>query len=94
LTANDEGRIAGTWHFLSHWIRGAGLKQGAFRGRGLSCEGQSPVNPDFRGRENNQLFWGLKSQFLGYLAISALVSLIVYLAENDAIGIESTLAIM
>jgi hypothetical protein len=49
---------------------------------------------DFRGRENNQPFWGRKLRFLGYLAILALGSLIVYLAGNDASGIKSTLSVM
>jgi hypothetical protein len=44
-------------------------------------------NPDFHGRENNQPFWGRKPRFLGDLAISALGSLIVYLAKNGSSGI-------
>jgi hypothetical protein len=52
----------------------------------------SPLNADFHGPENNQPFWGRKPRFLGDFAISALGSLIVYLAENDSIGIISTLA--
>jgi hypothetical protein len=38
------------------------------------------LNADFHGRENNQPFWGRKPRFLGDVAISALGSLIVYLA--------------
>jgi hypothetical protein len=56
--------------------------------------GKRPKNADFRGQENNQSFWGRKPRFLGDLAISALGSLIVYLARNDSIGILSTLAVL
>jgi hypothetical protein len=49
---------------------------------------------DFRGRENNQPFWSRKPRFLGEFAISALESLIVYPAQNDSIGIKSTLAVL
>jgi hypothetical protein len=52
------------------------------------------LNPDFRGRENNQGFWGRKPRFLRDLAISALGSLIVYPARIDTIGIKSTLAFL
>jgi hypothetical protein len=52
------------------------------------------MNADFRGRENNQSFWGQKPRFLGDLAISTLGSLIVYLARNDSVGILSTLAVL
>ena len=50
-------------------------------------------NADFRGRENNQAFWGRKPRFLGDLAISALGSLIVYPARSDSTAMKSTLAI-
>jgi hypothetical protein len=50
-------------------------------------------NADFHGRENNQLFWTWKPRFLGEFAISVLESLIVYPAQNDSIGIKSTLAV-
>jgi hypothetical protein len=52
-----------------------------------------PVNADFHGRENNQPFWSWKPRFLGKFAISALESLIVYPAQDDSIGIKSTLAV-
>jgi hypothetical protein len=54
----------------------------------------SPFNPDFRGWENNQAFWGQKLRLLRDLTISALRSLIVYPARNDTIGLNSTLAFL
>ncbi len=45
---------------------------------GLNLPPAPMINADFRGRENNQSFWGRRPRFLGDLAISMLGSLIVY----------------
>ncbi len=47
---------------------------------------------DFRGRENNQSFRGWKPRFFGDLAVTARQLLIIFQAENDLIGIVSTLS--
>jgi hypothetical protein len=66
----------------------------AIRSRVTAFHAPSTLNPDFRGRENNQAFWGRKPRFLRALAISALGSLIVNPDGNDTIGIKSTLALL
>jgi hypothetical protein len=52
----------------------------------------SAINADFRGRENNQSFRGWKPRFFGDLAVTARQLLIIFQAENDLIGIVSTLS--
>src|ERR1035441_2317490 len=58
------------------------------------CGRGQALNADFHGRENNQSFRGRKPRFLRDLSISALGSLIVYLARNDSIGRVSTVAVL
>jgi hypothetical protein len=61
-------------------------------GRSSDCLDGSAINADFHGRENNQPFRSWKPRFLGEFVVSALESLIVYPAQNDSIGIKSTIA--
>jgi len=71
----------------------AGIAQARREGRPHGRPRSAALKADFRGRENNQCFWGRNPRFCEVSANAALDSLIVFLARNDLFEIVSTLSL-